>query len=253
MVSRKLFIQLNHRLIEIFECNKNIPFAGLSVLNCGDLFQLPPVNPPAVYCQISDIHGLTLKDLSSLALWCNFKIVELTEVMRQRGDTTLTDLLNKIKIGYINDSVESVLKEMFIDQNDPNYPVDVLHIFAENVLLRNHSDAMMQKLDSPMVSINAIDQLPKSVTLSEEELVSLKARKLADPGNISSQMVLKIGARVMLSNIIDINNRLINEQNGVVKYLTSAVGKIIKIYVFFDNNQAGLRAMSHDNLSQRHQ
>ena len=66
-------------------------------------------------------------------------------------------------------------------------------------------------------------------------------------------MVLKIGARVMLSNIIDINNRLINEQNGVVKYLTSAVGKIIKIYVFFDNNQAGLRAMSHDNLSQRHQ
>ena len=206
-----------------------------------------------MYCQISDIHGSTLNILSGLESWCNFNIAELTEVMRQRGDKTLIDLVNKISIGYIDDSVESVLNKKFIDQNDPNYPVDVLHIFAENVLLRNHSDAMMQKLDSPMVSINAIDQLPKSVTLSEEELVSLKARKLADPGNISSQMVLKIGARVMLSNIIDINNRLINEQNGVVKYLTSAVGKIIKIYVFFDNNQAGLRAMSHDNLSQRHQ
>ena len=46
------------------------------MLVCGDLFQLPPVNPPAVYCQISDI----LKDLSSLELWCKFKIAELTEV-----------------------------------------------------------------------------------------------------------------------------------------------------------------------------
>ena len=62
MVSRKLFIQLNHRLIEIFGCNKNVPFAGLSVLVYGYLFQLPPVNPLAVYCQISDIRGSTLKD-----------------------------------------------------------------------------------------------------------------------------------------------------------------------------------------------
>ena len=58
------------------------------MLVSGDLFQLPPVNPPAVHCQISNIHGLTLKDMSSLELWSNFKIAELTEVMRQRGDTT---------------------------------------------------------------------------------------------------------------------------------------------------------------------
>ena len=57
------------------------------MLVSGDLFQLPFVNPPAVHCQISDIHGLTLKDMSSLELWSNFKIAELTEVMRQRGDT----------------------------------------------------------------------------------------------------------------------------------------------------------------------
>ena len=58
------------------------------MLVSGDLFQLPPVKPPAVHCQISNIHGLTLKDMSSLELWSNFKIAELTEVMRQRGDTT---------------------------------------------------------------------------------------------------------------------------------------------------------------------
>ena len=145
-----------------------------------------------MYCQISDIHGSTLKDLSSLEFWCNFKIAELTEEVRQKGDTTLIDLLNKIRIGYIDDSVESFLKGRFIDQNDPNYPVGVLHIFAENALLRNHSDAIMQKLNSPMVSIDAIDQLPKGVTLSQEELVSLRARRPTDTGNLSSRLELKL-------------------------------------------------------------
>ena len=67
--------------------------------------------------------------------------------MRQRGDTTLIDLLNKIRIGYIDDFIESVLKEKFIDQKNPNYPKDVLHIFEDDVLVRNHNNAMMQKLD----------------------------------------------------------------------------------------------------------
>ena len=47
--------------------------------------------------------------------------------------------------------------------------------------------------------------------------------------------------------------RLINGQIGVVKYIKSAAGKITKIYVSFDDSQAGLRAMSHDDLSRRHQ
>ena len=77
MVSRKSFIKLNQRLIEIFGCNKNIPSAGLSVLVCGDLLQLPPVNPSTVHCQITDICGSTLKDLSNLELWCKFETAEL--------------------------------------------------------------------------------------------------------------------------------------------------------------------------------
>ena len=205
-----------------------------------------------MYCQISDIHGSTLNVLSGLESWCNFNIEELTEVMRQRGDKTLIDLVNKISIGYIDDSVESVLNKKLIDQNDPNYPVDVLHIFAQNALVRNHNDAMMQKLDSPMVSIDVIDQLPKGVTLSEEELVSLRARKPTDTGNLSSRLELKFGSRVLLIDNIDISDRLIDGQIGVVKYITSTAGKITKTYVSFDNNQAGVRATSHDDLSRRH-
>ena len=45
--------------------------------------------------------------------------------MRQRGDTNSIDLLNKIRIWYIDGSVESVLKEKFKYLNDPNYLDDV--------------------------------------------------------------------------------------------------------------------------------
>lgn len=37
---------------------------------------------------------------------------------------------------------------------------------------------MIQKLDSPMISIDAIEQLLKGVTLPYKELVSLRARNL---------------------------------------------------------------------------
>ena len=105
-----------------------------------------------------------------------------------------------------------------------------------------------------MVSFNAMDQLPRGVTLSEEEPVSLRAKKLADTGNLSSRLELKIGARVMLINNIDISDRLINGQTGVVKYIKSTAEKKKKLkYVFFGDNQARLREIFHDDLSRRHQ
>ena len=151
-------------------------------------------------------------------------------------------LLKKIRIGYIDDSVESVLKGKFTDQNDPNYPDDALHWFAENVLVRNHNDIMKRKLDSPMFSIDSIDQLPKGVTLSKEELVSLRARKPTDTGNLSSRLELKIGARLMLINNIN-SDKLVNWKIGVVKFIKPAERKITKTFVSFVDNQAGLRAI----------
>ena len=103
IVLRTLFYQINLRLIEIFDVNK--PFGRLSVIVCGDVYQFPPVNPPVIYCQF-DLRKATVKDINDLELWHIFKMAELTEVMRQRGDTRLIEILSKIRVGDVNDALE---------------------------------------------------------------------------------------------------------------------------------------------------
>ena len=76
-----------------------------------------------------------------------FKLAELTEVMRQKGDDTFIDLLNNVRTASINDHDEKLLKSMrFIHNNDVDYPTYVLHIFAENRPADQHNSVMLNEI-----------------------------------------------------------------------------------------------------------
>ena len=55
ILSRKLLVQSNQRLIEILGSTNHLPFTGLPVIFCGDLHQLPPVSLPSIYIRLDDI------------------------------------------------------------------------------------------------------------------------------------------------------------------------------------------------------
>ena len=73
-----------------------------------------------------------MRGLSSLELWRGFKIVELTEVMRQQGDYEFISLLNNIRVGAVDDEVEKLLRSRFVAKDDLFYPKYAVHMFAEN-------------------------------------------------------------------------------------------------------------------------
>ena len=64
-------------------------------------------------------------------MWHLFKYTELTEVVRQNYKLFI-DLLNKVRVGDIDDDVEILHKARFIHVSDENYPKDALLIYAEN-------------------------------------------------------------------------------------------------------------------------
>lgn len=78
------------------------PFGGIQLLMAGDLFQLPCVDKSS-----------TLIVRSSTFNRCVDDVVELTNIMRQ-NDLNFKKILNKIRVGTVDDEVESALSSRFL-------------------------------------------------------------------------------------------------------------------------------------------
>ena len=53
-------------------------------------------------------------------------------------DTLLKILLNKVRVGNINQSCEDILKSLFIQREDPKYPLQALCNIGENASAQMH-------------------------------------------------------------------------------------------------------------------
>ena len=138
MVSSDIFFKINARLLEIFMCSTAVEFSGLTVVLVCDLLQLPPVMGKPVYVTVDGCDSLE-KHLA-LKLWHMFQFAELIEVMRQRSDTKFIHLLNKIRVGNVDEDVQKHIRERFIEESDVNYSENSLHMYAKNypTVKQNH-------------------------------------------------------------------------------------------------------------------
>ena len=177
MVSIDLLFHIHLRLLGIFDCPNDTPFAGLSINAVGDFLQLPPVRGKPVYEECND-RGQNL-----VSLWNLFKTAKLTEVMRQGGDGNFIDLLNHVRIAELNDV--SLLRSKFIKPND-KYPQDGLHIFAENSSTHMHNITMLNSIENQLYKIDAKDHIPKNI--SSTKIESILKRNQSDTGRLASTL-----------------------------------------------------------------
>ena len=213
-------MNIHTRICEIFGTDDDKPFAGKSIIVCGDLFQLPPIFPSQVFSTEGSIIG-------AFKLWHLFKLAELDEVMRQRDDTDFIDLLNHVRVGDLDFNDENMIKSRLIARENPNYPMESLHLFAENVSVNVHNNEKLNTLPTEIIQIPAIDTYPRSFT--ESQITKVKNMTPNDTGGLLLELDLKEGARVMLISNINIEDRLINGQLGTiveVKYRHNTVEKI---------------------------
>ena len=121
--------------------------------------------------------------------------------MRQREDLLIyqfINTLNKIWEGEIDEDVELTWKSQFFSKDEPLYPENAVHIFAENKPVEYHNKVQLDNVDSDLVSIQETNEIPRQVKLTESQVEAIKQGKLSETGNLAYLLKLKIGAPIIL-------------------------------------------------------
>ena len=177
-------------------------------------------------------------------------MVELTEVMRQRGIFEFISLLNKTREGELDDHVRNALKSLFLKKK--SFPQNFAHMFAENKLAKEDNETQLNTLDTQLLLIHTIDESSKDIVLSQSQIDAIKQRKMNETRNLENQLKLKIGAQFMLTSNLDTDDRRVNDLVGTDKQIKYKNNEVSVVYVKFNDNNAGRQEMQSDLTAQQH-
>ena len=170
--------------------------------------------------------------------------------MRQWDGSEFISLLNKIREGEIYDHVENTLKSCFLKEK--SFPQHIVHMLAENKPAKEHNQTQLNTPDTQLILIHAIDEIPKDFVLSQSEIGAIKQRKISETENVEGQWKLKLGAQVMLTSNLDIDDRLVNGLIGTFKQIKYKNNEFSIVYKKFNNNNAEREAMQSDVTARQH-
>ena len=84
---------------------------------------------------------------------------ELTDVVRYREDSQLTDLLNNVRIANLNSHNINLIQSRNLQPEYTNYPKDRLHIHAGNANAFSYDHVLSESVDNPYIIIKALHEL----------------------------------------------------------------------------------------------
>ena len=233
MVSKEILAYVDHRLQAIKGSRK--AFGGVSILAVGDFYQLPPVRKSKPLC-VYDF---------SFDMWHNnFKLFELQQIMRQREDVAFAQMLNRLRTKLKTDTLRSQDREMLqsVTKIPEDCPQDALHIFATNKECQEHNTKRLFTKFTDITTIEAVDYKkdPRTGHMARQP------HPLTDSNNVLPDILqVSVGARIMLTRNIDVEDGLVNGSFGTVSSIimktTNAGTFVHMIGIEFDNRQAGLK------------
>ena len=232
MVYKRLLYYVHERLVQIKKCR--LPFGGVSVIAVGDFFQLPPVKQKKnerLYNENVSYPEDFWKEL--------FKVVELTEIMRQREDVEFAEMLNQLRIRTKEQQINTKLIEHFRECIKEG-PEEALHVFATNDEVNDYNLSMLQRKSLDMVEIEAKD-FRKDKTTGKLHLFENPVSTKRSEG-LSSSILVSVNARIMLTRNVNVEDGLVNGVMGRISKINVSnknSKEITGITVFFDNPDVG--------------
>ncbi|XP_028405231.1 ATP-dependent DNA helicase PIF1-like [Dendronephthya gigantea] len=159
--------------------------------------------------------------------------------MRQKDDQSFIQLLNRVRTATQTEDDINIIQSRCITPDDPNYPSDALHIWAENAPVDGHNRNKLEELPGLLYILRAKDQYPPNVR--KQDIDRVLARGRSETGGLDYEIHIKEGARVMLTTNICIADRLINGQMGTVVSVqgNQTTNNPTVLYIKFDDPNAG--------------
>ena len=198
MMSNEL-IELIDELLKLIKSNI-LPFGGIQVIMVGDFHQLPPIN--GNYCFTSPVWNAL-----------NMHNIILTDLIRQKDDLVLQEILEELRDGKISDKTFETLKSL----NKTKFTGDI-------------KPTKLFPVNTNVDKINNKEFL-KLVKLNDGKTTTYKAFSKYKIDNIETyDICLTLNAQIMVIRNIDVENHLVNGTRGIV------IGLLEKCVIIKDMN-----------------
>jgi ATP-dependent DNA helicase PIF1 len=178
------------------------PFGGIQLILTGDFLQLPPVSANTFLFE----HDVWQEIVSHT--------VYLKEIVRQT-DKTLIEVLNKVRVGNIDEQVEEILSSRLdapIEIGDGILPTV---LYSTNAEVDEINDDELEKLtDENDEMIYEYDMEVKIYhpKANKDWIIEKQIKNCPSPQTLR----IAVGAQVMLTWNLDIDGGLVNGSRGVV-------------------------------------
>ena len=222
MIAYEMLVHIHLRLNEIFNISDpNIFFAGKNIIAVGDLYQLQPVHGKPIYSKHVQLGCGT-------HLWRDlFKMIELFQSERQRGDPQYYDLLSRVRTGNTTEEDFKLLLSNAQNTHKNGIPNDptILHIYPTTAQCDKHNIIMLSKLISSnghsihkIEAHHALVESKKGTYFMASDVVpeNLIPEDDRECAGLPRYLKIAVGAIVQLRRNINISEGLCNGARGVV-------------------------------------
>ena len=189
------------------------PFGGVSVLACGDLFQLPPVvkeyEEKIIFDKYDSIYFFSAHSFQEFT---QPKFFELTKSFRQEDDSDFYDLLNNIRLGEdLENTINSFNRSCFSPESETE---SSMIITSRKNRAEHINEEMLNRIEGTQVSTKS------------KEYGDLNENDLPAP----RELKLKVDAKVMFIKN-DSAGRWVNGTVGIVTQCSEKTKKYIRVKV----------------------